>query len=109
MAKTADVPGLLLSSDHLSFRLKGLANSVTLSLLPAEELPVLEHFVASLNIPGLLTRRKPAMPGVLSRVHRESDVSSQISEDSLKLMLSLLAGIIEGYNLRKPVRQEAIA
>lgn len=96
--KLAHVPGLLLSSDHLPFRLRGVSNSITLSLLPADELPMLEQFVSNLNVPRLLIGRRPTMPGVLSRVHKDSDDSSRLSEDSLRLMLSLLVEIIECYN-----------
>lgn len=96
-AKLAHVPGLLLSSDHLSFRIKGVSNSVTLSLLPSDQLPMLEQFVSNLSVRGLLFRRRPPMPGVLSSIHKPIDHSSQLSEDSLALMLSLLIEIIHSY------------
>ena len=96
--KLADMPWFLFSSDHLSFRLRGVSNSVTISLLPVDELPILERFVSNLDIPRLLIGHRPAIPGVLSNVHKYSDDSSRISEDSLKLMLSLLVEIIEFYD-----------
>ncbi len=95
--KSAHVPGFLLSSDHLPFRLGGVSNAVTLSLLPADQLPVLEQFVSSLSIPRMLLGRRPTMPGVLSHVHKASDDSSRLREDSLRLMLSLLVEIIQRY------------
>ncbi|MBI2859605.1 MAG: M28 family peptidase [Chloroflexi bacterium] len=87
------LPWLLLSSDHLPFRLKGLHNSVTLSLLPASQIPVFERMISSLSVLKLLTGRRPAMPEVLSSVHTVNDVSSRLSEKSLGLMLSLLLAI----------------
>ncbi|MFC1977994.1 M28 family metallopeptidase [Chloroflexota bacterium] len=95
--KLADVPGLLLSSDHLSFRLKGISNSITLSLLPADQLQMLEQFVSNLSIRKILMGQRPIMPGVLSHVHKATDDSSRLNEDSLRLMLSLLVEIIKGY------------
>lgn len=59
--KLAHVPGLLLSGDHLSFRFRGVSNSITLSLLPADQLPMLEQFVSNLNVPGLLFGRRPTI------------------------------------------------
>ena len=96
--RLAHVPWLLLSSDHLSFRLRGVSNSITLSLLPSDQLPVLEQFVSNLHVLKLLFGHRPTMPGVLFRVHKDSDVSSRLSEDSLKLMLSLIVGIIQSYD-----------
>lgn len=92
------LPWLLLSSDHLSFRLKGLHNSVTLSLLPASQIPVFERMISSLSVPKLLIGRRPAMPEVLSSVHTVNDVSSRLSENSLGLMLSLLLEITRLYS-----------
>ena len=97
-ARTADVPGFLLSSDHLPFRLRGVANSVTLSILPADQLLMLEQFISNLSIPGLLSGQRPAMPGVLATIHKDSDNSSLINEKSLRLMLSLLLEIIRCYS-----------
>ena len=95
------VPGVLLSSDHLPFRLGGVSNSITLSLLPSDQLPVLENFMGNLSIPRLLGGQRPSMPGVLERVHKANDVSSRLSEDSLRLMVSLLLQIIHIYPFAK--------
>ncbi|OGO22559.1 MAG: hypothetical protein A2144_02420 [Chloroflexi bacterium RBG_16_50_9] len=84
--RLAHIPWILLSSDHLSFRLKGLANSVTLSLLPVAELP------------ALLMGRRPVLPEVLSYIHSAKDTSSRLSEEPLRLMLSLLLEIIKDYS-----------
>jgi hypothetical protein len=95
----AYLPSLLHSSDHLSFRLRGVANSLTLSLLPSDQLPMLEHFVSNLNVLALLLGDRPNMPGVLSNIHKPTDDSSRLSENSLRLMLSLLMQIIHNYTL----------
>ena len=92
----AHVPWLLLSSDHLSFRFKGLANAVTLSLLPADQLPALEKMISGLSLPGLLFGGKPELPEVLASVHTVGDTSSRLSEEALQLMLSLLREIVRG-------------
>ena len=96
-SRSGHLPWVFLSSDHLPFRLAGVRNSVTLSLLPAEQLPVLEAFVRSLSVPKLLSGHRPPLPGVLGRIHKSVDDSSTLSEDSLELMVSLLVQIIELY------------
>ena len=45
----AHIPWLLLSSDHLSFRLKGVSNAITLSLLPAGQLPAFAALISGLS------------------------------------------------------------
>ena len=96
--KLAHIPWLLLSSDHLSFRLRGMSNSLTLSLLPAAQVPVLERLISGLSLPGLLFGRSPVLPEPLSFIHTAKDTSSRLSEDSLRLMLSLLLELIQSYN-----------
>ena len=91
----AHVPWLLLSSDHLSFRLRGIKNSVTLTLLPASRMAELESQISGLSIPGLLSRKKPVLPEPLSYIHTGEDTSRRLSENSLQLMLSVLQKIIE--------------
>jgi hypothetical protein len=92
--KTSDVPGLFLSSDHRSFRLLGIPDSVTLTLIPSDQVSLLENFVSGLKISRLLTGRRRAMPGVLARLHSPRDDSSTLKEESLRLMLSMLLRII---------------
>jgi hypothetical protein len=92
--KTADVPGLFMSSDHRSFRLFGIANSVSLTLIPASQVEMLEKFISGLKVNSIITRGRPAMPGVLARLHSPKDDSSTLKEESLRLMLSLLEQII---------------
>jgi hypothetical protein len=93
---TAHVPWLLLSSDHLPFRLKGFANAVTLSLLPSAEVSVLRDFAGNLSVGKLLTRGRPRLPEPLSRIHTARDTSNRLSEASLQLMLRVVEEIARG-------------
>ena len=92
------VPWVLFSSDHLSFRLKGLANALTLSLFPAEQISRLETFVKNVNLFKLLSGHRPILPEPLNRVHSHEDTSDHIHEISLNLMLALLLEIIHNYS-----------
>ena len=93
------LPWLFITSDHLPFRLRGVSNALTLSLLPATEVPVLERVIAGLSILRLLIGQRPALPEPLSFIHTDKDTSSRLSENSLKLMLSLLLELSQGYRL----------
>jgi hypothetical protein len=86
---------ILLSSDHLSFRLRGLVNSVTLTLLPASQLHVMGKMVSDLRIMSLLMGRRPRLPEPLSRVHTPLDTSAQLNEASLQTMLRVLLEILD--------------
>lgn len=96
--KSAHIPWVLLSSDHLSFRLRGISNALTLSLLPISQIPALEKSLAGLNPWRLIGHRRPTLPEPLSFIHTAKDTSSQLSEESLRLMLSLLLELIQSYN-----------
>ena len=87
---TARVPWMLMSSDHLSFRLKGFSNSVTLSLLPAPQVPRLERMISGLRPHQLINRRKLELPEPLASIHTMRDTSSLLQEESLQLMLRVL-------------------
>jgi len=93
------LPWLFLTSDHLPFRLRGVSNALTLSLLPATEVPVLERVIAGLSILRMLIGQRPALPEPLSFIHTDKDTSSRLSENSLRLMLSLLLELSQGYRL----------
>jgi hypothetical protein len=93
--KAAHIPWLFLSSDHLSFRLRGLADSVTLSLLPSSQVAVMERLLETLSITKLLTGRRPPLLEPLSHIHSGEDTSSKLNENSLELMLSLLLELVE--------------
>ncbi len=88
-ARRANIPALLFSSDHLSFRLRG-CGAVTLSLLPSEQLPDLERAMYPSKMPRLLLRGRQALPEPLGRVHTRRDSSAYLDEESLQRMLSLL-------------------
>jgi hypothetical protein len=93
--KAAHIPWLFLSSDHLSFRLRGLANSVTLSLLPSSQVAVMDRLLETISITKLLTGQRPVLPEPLSHIHSSEDTSSRLNEKSLKLMLSLLLELVK--------------
>jgi Zn-dependent M28 family amino/carboxypeptidase len=88
--KSIHVPLMLFSSDHLSFRLRGIPDAYTLSLLPKSQIQVLEQQLANLNLWKILGRGRFTLPEPLSFIHTDKDTSLQISENSLELMLSLL-------------------
>lgn len=96
-SKLAHIPWLFLTSDHLPFRLRGIADALTLSLLPASQALVLENLLAGLSIPRLLVGQRQALPEPLSLIHTAKDTSSRVNEDSLRLMLSLLVEMIQNY------------
>ena len=93
--RLAHIPWLFLTSDHLSFRFKGVSNALTLSLLPASQATVLERLLGNLSIPKVLIGQRPALPEPLSFIHTAKDTSSRLDKNSLKLMLSLLLELIQ--------------
>lgn len=98
--RLAHIPWLLISSDHLAFRLRGVHNAVTLSLLPSSQVTALDAFLAHLTVPRLLFRRRSPLPEPLSLIHSDRDTADTISEDSLQLALSLLREIIRDHASR---------
>ena len=95
--RLAHIPWLLLSSDHLPFRLRGIPDAVTLSLLPSSQVLALDAFLAQLTLPRLMLRRHPHLPEPLSLIHSDKDAADTISEDSLQLALSLLRKIVRDH------------
>ena len=95
--RAAHIPWFILSSDHLPFRLRGLPNALTLSLVPSSQVPVLEKWLA--DLPRLLFSRRPVWPEPLSSIHTARDTSSRLSEGSLAVMLTLLLELSEGWSL----------
>ncbi len=96
------IPWPFLSSDHLPFRLRGLTNAVSLSMLPGSQVPVLESLTARLSTARLLIGQRPILPEPISFIHSVADSSSRLTESSLKLMLSLLLEIIKDSVQQKP-------
>ena len=97
--KAAHIPWLFLSSDHLSFRLRGLSNSVTLSLLPSSQVVVMDRLLETISIIKLLKGQRPSLPEPLSHIHSNEDTSSKLNEESLKLMLSLLLELVKNADV----------
>ena len=97
--KSAHIPWMLMTSDHLSFRLRGFPNALTLSLLPSDEVQAMEESLARVNLYKLLFQRRQILREPLSLVHTYQDTSSHLSESSLRLMLSLLQEVIQEYVL----------
>jgi hypothetical protein len=95
--KSVHIPWPLLSSDHLSFRLRGISNAMTLSLIPVSQISAMEKSLAELNPWGFIGHRRPELPESLSSIHTANDISSRLSEDSLRRMLSLLLEIVGNY------------
>jgi hypothetical protein len=86
-------PWPIVSSDHLAFRLRGLANAITLSLLPGEEILSSEEVLARLSLSALLSGRRPALPTGVSARHGPGDTSRGLAEASLARMLALIIEI----------------
>ncbi|HEY93751.1 MAG TPA: Zn-dependent exopeptidase M28 [Dehalococcoidia bacterium] len=97
--QTANISWILLSSDHMSFRIKGVRNALTLSLLPKDQADVLEFSLSKLSFLKLLTGQRSTLPKPLDIIHSSEDTSDNINESALRLMLSLLLELIPSYDL----------
>ena len=97
--KSANIPWMLMSSDHLSFRLRGFSNAITLSLLPSDGIQAIEKTLAGANPYSIIFRHRPIMPEPLSVVHSSKDTSSNLNENSLNLMLKLLLEVMREHAL----------
>ena len=95
--ESVHMPWWFLSGDHLPFRLRGLANALSLSLLPASEVPKLRAMLSKVSLVEVLAGRRPVLPKPLSLRHSEEDTASNISESSLRLMLALLLELVQRY------------
>lgn len=96
--RTVHVPWPALSSDHLSFRLRGVSDAVTLSLLPSSLVPELDSLLRETGLLLLLGGRRPRLPSPLSDIHTARDVSTRLSEESLQLTKSLLLELVRGHD-----------
>jgi hypothetical protein len=94
----ADPPWWLMSSDHLPFRMRGIRGAASLSLLPATEVQPLKEFVADLRPARVLFGPRPRVPGTLAVRNSIRDSSAGLSEDSLRLMLAVLVGLVEEFS-----------
>jgi hypothetical protein len=91
--KNTYAPWPFVSSDHLAFRLRCLANAVTLSLLPGEEILNSEEVLVRLSLSALLSGRRPKLPAAVSARHGPGDTSRGLAEASLARMLALVREI----------------
>lgn len=90
---TAYVPWMLFTSDHLSFRLKGVKNSLSISLVPSNQLNSLEQLMYKTSWLKIL-KKDFSLPEPLSYIHTQEDNSSKLQENSLQSMLTILAEVI---------------
>ncbi len=88
------IPWLVLSSDHLPFRIKGMANALTLSLVPAKQVGQLESFLKGQKSYRLLLGSRQPLPEPLASIHSPVDTCSRLNENSLQLMLSILLELV---------------
>lgn len=91
---TVQIPWPILSGDHLSFRFRGLANAVSLSLLPNSMVEVWRDKLAKTGVVKSLSGGRSQLPEPVSLIHSPRDNSSNINERSLQMMLSLLMRLI---------------
>ena len=93
------IPWVLMSSDHLSFRLRGVREAVTLSLVPADRVQQIADFLTAVSVRSLLAGRRAELPEPLSRLHTAGDTSDRLSERSLRLMLSLVRELVREFEV----------
>jgi hypothetical protein len=93
----ASFPWVLLSGDHLLFRLRGIREALSLSLVPGAAVQQISAFLTGLSVPGVLAGRRPRLPEPLSCLHTPRDTSERPSEQSLSLMLSLVLEIVREF------------
>lgn len=93
-SRLTHIPWFIFSSDHLAFRLRGIPNAITLSLLPQSGIESIDSQLTERSFTKLLRGRRLLLPEPLSYIHTAEDTSSKLSEDSLQLMLSLLLELI---------------
>ncbi len=93
-SKSTHIPWFFFSSDHLAFRLRGLPNAVTISLLPRSQIEAMESHLAGGSVTRLMAGRRQQLPEPLSYIHTAEDVSSKLSEDSLQRILSVLLKLL---------------
>ncbi len=88
--KTLHIPWLLLSSDHLSFRLRGFQNALTLSFIPHAQVASFKSLLSGIRVSHIIRTSKSVWPELIKSRHTALDDSHHISESSLSLMLSLI-------------------
>jgi hypothetical protein len=91
--KCTYVPWPIVTGDHLAFRMNGMANAVSLSLLPSAETLTSEEVLARLSWRELFSGHRPVLPAAVSARHGSGDTSDGLSENSLATMLALIKEI----------------
>jgi aminopeptidase YwaD len=92
------IPWLILSGDHLPFRLKGMADAISLSLLPKNLVNAWQDRLFKTSAIKRLWGGCRQLPEPVSLIHSSQDNSSNTNENSLQLMLSLLVRLINDYS-----------
>ncbi|MDO8577751.1 MAG: M28 family peptidase [Dehalococcoidales bacterium] len=90
------VPWYLMSSDHFSFRRKGI-DAVTLSMLPGDKIPVLENALKGKSSNAFL-RPRNNLPDLLSAIHTNKDTSQMLEEKALQSMLVLTLELVRVHS-----------
>lgn len=92
--RAANLWPLIVSSDHSSFRQKGVEGSFSLSILPENEAEALHHFFSSLReaIKFLLFHgnRRRLQPALFRRLHTAEDSSRYLDESSMRLAFDVV-------------------
>jgi hypothetical protein len=91
-----DIPWAIQSSDHLPFKLVGFKEAISLSMLPGDCISMLEERLDSTTTAGLLAGRRPELPEPFSVFHTEEDTSVRLSEEPLRMMLTVVRELAGG-------------
>ncbi len=99
--QAADLWPLIVSSDHSSFRRKGIDGSFSLSILPESEAEALERFFSSrweafrfLLSPGNTLRLKSSL---FRRLHTQEDKAGYLDESSLRLAFEVVQDTLAAW------------
>ena len=77
-------------------RLAGFKNAISLSMLPGDQMTLLEERLDGVSTASLLVGRRPDLPEPFSFFHTENDTSARLSEGPLGTMLSLVLELAGG-------------
>jgi hypothetical protein len=91
-----DIPWALQTSDHLPFRLTGFKNVISLSILPSDQMMLLDESLNGVSTASLLAGHLLNLPEPFSLFHTKNDTSVHLSEGPLVTMLSLVLELATG-------------
>jgi hypothetical protein len=103
--KTAplDLPWAFMTSDHFPFRIRGVRNSLTISVLPHSAIDVAIRTIEKTSIFSFLLGHYPELPPPFSRFHTKNDTSCYIKRDALYKMQKMTQGLaLEFFGLKSP-------